>query len=384
MWNKDLDQALPCVDDMEKAAKRRIPHFAFEYLYGGIGREAALERNRAMLDAVTFAPRYLVDEPGTDPDLSVNVLGQQYALPFGISPIGLSGLVWPQAAEILAKTAKENAIPMGLSTFATSKLEDIANENIWFQLYIPNDPDIYENLIHRAETSGVETLIITLDIPTRTRRDRDLRAGLSVPPKLTTRTLVDILTHPQWALATLYHGKPAFKTLQPYIPARANLEMTANFLADMIEGPVTRDILARVRERWKGKLVVKGVLSIEDAAICKSTGADAIWVSNHGGRQLDAARSPVEVLPDIRRAVGKGLPIFADSGPRTGLDIMRMLAMGADFVFLGRAFMYGLAAIGHEGPAHVIAVLREELRSSLVQIGCAKLNDLPSFIDTAP
>ncbi len=382
----DLNQRFPCVDDMEKAARRRIPRFAFVYLYGGIGREVALSRNRTALDAITMNQRYLVAESVTRPNLSTEILGRRYDLPFGISPIGLSGLVWPKASEILAAAAAQHNIPTALSTFATSSLADIhkiAGDNAWFQLYLPNDPEIRKDLIKQAEISGYETLIITVDIPTQTRRDRDLRVGLSVPPKLTARTLFDIACQPRWVLETLHHGQPVFKTLTAYIPKSADLNITSRFLTNLIEGQVTHNDLALLRDHWKGKLVVKGIMSSEDALTCKSMGVDAIWVSNHGGRQLDAACAPIEILPEFRNAVGKRYPVFADSGPRTGLDIVRMLACCADFVFLGRAFMYSVAAFGARGADHVISILREELRSTLVQLGCSNMRDLPKYRDNA-
>ncbi len=378
-----LDQRFPCVGDMEKGALRRLPYFASEYLQAGIGQEYCLERNRTALNKIAFAPRYLPETTSVVPDLRTDLFGKSYTLPFGISPLGLSGLMWPRAVEILAEAVRKADIPMGLSHFATSHMRDfraIAEGNGWFQFYPARDPDVRHAMLAEIAQTGFEELIVTVDIPTATRRDRELRTGLSVPPSINARTLWEVATHPRWALATLLEGTPSFKNLDAYIPQGLSMAEKASFLTDIIEGHVTVDILRDIRAHWTGKLIVKGIMTVADAQKAFECGADAIWVSNHGGRQLDAMLSPVEVLPSIRRSVGSDAIVLADSGIRSGLDIARMLSQGADFVFLGRPFIYGLAAIGARGGEHVIHVLREELRCTLAQIGSATARDLPDFL----
>lgn len=378
-----LDQKYPAVDDLEKAAVRRIPRFASEYLRGGIGREAGLRRNREKLDGILFEPCYLPEAPANAPKLSAGLLGRSYALPFGVSPVGLSGLMWPRAVEILAASARQANIPMGLSHFATTHMADfraIAGENGWFQFYPARDPDLRMTMLDEIAEAGFETLVVTVDIPTATRRDRELRVGLSVPPRITPRTIWETAIHPGWALATLRAGPPAFRNLLRYIPDGLSMADKASFLTEVIEGHVTGEVLQDIRRQWPGKLIVKGILSERDAMTALHNGADAIWVSNHGARQLDAAPAPVEVLPGIRSAVGTGVPLLADSGVRSGLDIARMLALGADFVFLGRAFVLAVAALGARGGDHAIHILREELRCAMAQIGCAEVADLPGFL----
>lgn len=379
----DFDQRYPCIDDLERVALRRIPHFASEFLRSGIGREAGLIRNRDALDQILFNACYLPEAPVNDLDMATTLFGERHALPFGISPLGLSGLMWPRAVDILAETARKADIPMVLSHFATTGMRDfhtVAGPKGWFQLYPAQDPEIQSRMIEEVAATGFDTLVVTIDIPTSTRRDRELRVGLSVPPKLTPRTLWEVVTHPRWALATAREGKPDFKNLRPYVPNGLSLSDEARFLNDLIEGHVTRDILRSIRDQWKGHLVVKGVMTMEDAQTALECGADGIWISNHGARQLDAAPAPVEVLPIIRKALGPDVPVIADSGPRTGLDIARMLASGADFVFLGRAFIFAIAALGAPGGCHAVHILRNELRCAMSQIGARNVQDLEKFL----
>jgi isopentenyl diphosphate isomerase/L-lactate dehydrogenase-like FMN-dependent dehydrogenase len=376
----NIDRKYPSVASMEVAARRRVPRFAYEYMAGGIGPELALRRNREALDAVRLRPRYLTTGK---PDLRRTLLGHAYDLPFGVAPMGLTGLIWPESAEFLALTARRHNIPFILSMFATTHLEKIAElapEHAWFQFYFSTDRAIDEDIIARAQRSGYRTLVVTIDVPTATRRERDIRNGLSVPPRLDLGTLFQILRRPAWALQTLRVGVPKFENVKPYLREKMTLAELGEFVATMTEGHVSPDRLRGIRDRWPGKLVVKGVLDPADAELCKEIGVDAIIVSNHGGRQLDASPAAIEALSRIRRAIGAELPVLVDGGIRSGLDIVRAMACGADFVFLGRAFMCAIAALGRVGGDHVVSVLREELRSSMAQLGCWQLATLPDFI----
>lgn len=379
----DLNKSFPCIDDLERATLRRLPRFASEYLSGGMGREVALANNQDALDRVRLDARYIPDQDTGPADLSTRIMGQDFALPFGISPVGLSGLMWPHAVEILAKAAAKANIPMGLSHHATTHQSDfrkIAGNNGWFQLYPARDDDMRRAMIDEALATGFETLIVTVDIPGLTRRDRELRVGLSVPPRLNHETLWQILTHPHWALATAFSGPPQFKNLLPYRPKGLSPKEQVEFFATFMDRPVCRQVLTDIRKQWPGKLVVKGVSGLADARAAVECGADGVWVSNHGARQLDAAPASVEMLPAIRQGLGASAEIFVDSGPRTGLDIARMLASGADFVFLGRPFIYGVGALGRRGGEHAIHILQEELRAVLIQLGCKRPADLPDFL----
>ena len=375
----NLDRKFPTVASLVDAAKRRLPRFAFDYLVGGIGPELGLRENRQALDKVKLRPRYLTSSV---PDLGSRLMGRSYSLPIGVSPMGLTGLQWPRAAEFLAATAQRERIPFVLSMFATTRMEriaEIAPNSAWFQLYILTDPAIELDLIARARRSGYDVLVVTIDVPTATRRERDIRNGLSVPPRLDAITLLQIMRRPRWAFCTLRWGIPEFENLKPYIPANLSLVGLSEYISRLTEGNVSLERLKGIRDKWPGKLVVKGVLHPADAVACRQIGADAIVVSNHGGRQLDAAPAAIDVLDELKRATGDTMPVLVDGGVMSGLDIARALSRGADFVLIGRAFMLGIAALGQDGGNHVAQLLREELRSTMGQLGCSNLADMPSF-----
>lgn len=376
----DIQRRFPCVLDMRTAAARRIPRFAYDYLCGGIGRGCNLEHNRRMLDEVKLLPRYLVDD-ADNPDCSTTILGQKFDRPYGVAPIGLGGLIWPRAAQYLASAARAHNIPFCLSGFATASLEEIAEiagGHAWYQHYMCVDEGINGEMFDRALSCGYRNLVITVDIPTATRRDHDIRNGLSVPPRFDLDTLLQISRCPRWAMETAIEGIPRFQSLIGYLPKRSNLNQTGLYIQKMIEGHVSCERLEKIRSLWPHYLIVKGVLSTQDAALCRSIGADALIISNHGGRQLDAAHSALERITAIRSIVGPGFPLIADGGVLTGLDVARYLAHGADFVLAGRAFMYAVGAMGRSGATHVMEILSEEFRISMSQLGCAKIQDLPA------
>ena len=372
-----LDRRFATIDDLARAARARIPAYAHDYLTGGIGNETCLKRNRKALDAVTFAPD-MITGPVT-PDLSVEIFGQRFDLPVGIAPIGLSGLIWPRLAEHFAASAVRANIPAILSTVATTSLEKFAkagSPNAWFQLYVPNDDDINRSLIERARTAGYEVLVVTVDVPALGRRPRDIKNGLSVPPRISLSTIVQSAMRPRWAIETLLAGMPEFENLTQYVPKGTDMRSAAQYTSALARGHVGPDKLKKVRDLWPGKLVVKGIMSPNDARTAIKAGADAVYVSNHGGRQLDAARSPVEVIADIAKAAGPDIPVFADSGIRSGLDAARMLAAGASFTFAGRPFAWGAAALGPHGVDHVVHILENELQTTMTQLGCPSIGDL--------
>jgi len=373
-----LDSRFPCISDLEKAARKRMPKFAFDYLQGGIGRETALHRNRIDLDAIRLRPHHITQ--CFEPQLQTRLFDQTYSAPFGIAPLGLSGLIWPNAATLLARTSKKANIPFILSTVATTSLETIAREapqTSWFQLYIPNDQTINKSLIERAKASGYQTLVVTVDVPALGRRDRDIRNGLAVPPKISLTNIIQAAMCPSWSLQTLANGMPEFENLKQYVPPKTDLRSSASYISALSRGHVSPERLQQVRDMWPGNLLVKGILNEQDAKTAKDIGCDGIIVSNHGGRQLDSVPSTAQTVSQIRQSVGKTYPVLVDSGVRNGLDIARMLASGADFVFLGRGFAYGVAALGQKGADHVHHILSQELKNTMSQLGCPTPDLLP-------
>ncbi|MEM7745308.1 MAG: alpha-hydroxy acid oxidase [Pseudomonadota bacterium] len=375
------DQRFPSIPAMEVAARRRIPKFGYDYMSGGIGVEDGLSRNRSDFNDIRFVPRYLKDWQA--PPVETKILGQKHAAPFAPGPIGLSGLMWPGAPVHIARAAVAHGLPVGLSTYATNSIEEmgaIAGKGLWFQLYPSKHEGIDQDLLKRFRAIGGEVLLVTVDIPGPTRRWRDLANGLSVPPARDWRTYLAAAKCPAWALATLRSGLPEFVNVTRYAPDGADKIPVLQFLGGLNAGHIGPERLRRLRELWPGKLVIKGVLSIEDTRVAMDAGADGIIVSNHGGRQLDAAPTAVEVLPAIRQVVGGKMAVLADGGVRTGLDIARLLALGADFVLLGRAMTASVAAMGARGPNHALRILREEFEGTLCQLGCEAIDDLPTYL----
>ncbi len=367
----------PAIEDLRQIAKRRMPHFAWEYLDSGTGLEKAVQRNRDALDKVMITPKGL---KGFDKiKLNTSLFGNEYDLPFGISPVGMTGLMWPGAELMLAETARKKNIPYCLSTVGCETPESvgkIAQKNAWFQLYTFADWKINEDLLKRAADSGFSTLVITVDVPIPSMRERQRRAGLRVPPKITPQFLMEVAKRPAWALATLKHGKPAFRMLQKYASSEDMRELTKFIASQRIGGAYMWKDLIRFREIWKGPIVIKGLLDVADAKQAIEHGMDAIVVSNHGGRQFDGAPASISVLPEIADAVNGKVKILFDSGVRTGLDVLRALALGADYVFAGRPFLYGAAAMGQVGGDHVVDILKADLENNMIQLGVNDIADL--------
>lgn len=374
----------PAIADLAEGARRRLPHFVWEYLDSATGGEQGRSRAEQALDAVTLTPRVL---RGAAPvDLGRRIMGRDWARPFGIAPVGMSGLIWPGAEVALARSAARAGLPMTLSTVAAAAPETVGPHlegRGWFQLYPPGDAAIRADLLARVAAAGFDTLVLTVDVPMASRRERQRRARLSHPMRLTPQILWQAARRPAWALATLRHGRPGFPTLEPYVQRVESLPGTAH-VGYLLRTAPDMAYLHRLREEWQGRLVVKGVLDPQDARAALDAGADAIWVSAHGGRQFEGAPAPARQLPLIRAALGPGAKILCDTGVRSGLDILRMLALGADMVMLGRAFHYALGALGPGGADHCIHLLSESLRADLAQLGCATLDDLPDHLAPGP
>ena len=372
-----LKRQSACVPDLKNRARKRIPGFAFDYVEGGCNHEAALRRNRDALDTVQLRADYLA--PYSPPDLSVELFGQKYAAPFGIAPLGLTGIVWPNASLMHARAAKKANIPYVLSTLSTSSIEDAAacaEENFWFQLYPPADLDIRADLIKRAEATGCKNLVVTIDVAAAGHRPKDIKNGLAIPPKVTPKSVFQSALRPSWSIATLQAGLPQFASILPYMKDLSNIQDVANYVRNTLKDVVDEEMLKIIRDSWQGNLIVKGINHADDALRAVAAGADGLIVSNHGGRQLDAAQASINTLESIRAAVPEHIVVMADSGVESGVDIARFLAQGASTVFSGRAFLYGVAAHGEEGAEHTIDILRDELQQVMSQLHCTNTEQL--------
>ncbi|MEP1586701.1 MAG: alpha-hydroxy acid oxidase [Tateyamaria sp.] len=372
----DLNSRFPALSDLRNRAQKRIPKFVWEYLDSGTGVEATRARNRTALDRVGLVPSVLHGE--FEADLSTTLFDQKMPLPFGIAPVGMSGLMWPNAEALLAQAGARLDIPYSISTVATASPEDVAGDlgpHAWFQMYPPRDEGIRRDMLDRARKAGFKTLVLTVDVPVASRRERQTRSGLTNPPRLTPRLLAQVAMRPTWALGMAQRGMPHMRMLDAYTTAAsANLPVTAH-VGYLLRTSPDWDYVKWLRDAWDGPFVVKGILRGTDAARLERLGVDAVWVSNHAGRQFDAAPATIEVLPAIRSATR--LPIIFDSGIEGGLDILRALASGADFVMLGRAWHYALAALGASGPDHLAHILKADLESCMGQLGARTLRDLP-------
>ena len=366
----------PSVDHLHQLAKRRLPKFSYDYVDGGTGPEVGRNRNRDAIEAIELVPRYLTK--WCEPNIETELFGRRYAAPFGISPMGLASLQWPEAELHFARAGCAANIPVTLSTACTVEMEEfarLAGDCAWFQLYPPKDEAVSDDLIKRAGDCGISAMFVTVDVPARGWRPRDMYNGLSVPPRLTPATIWNAAIRPKWSVATLASGMPHFKTLGRYSNDKSMRGM-ADFVSDQLGRPVTTERLKRIRDKWTGDLILKGVMHAADAEAAIEIGYNGILVSNHGGRQLDAAPSSIEVLPDIVSAVGDRATVMIDSGFSNGLDVVKAFALGAKFVFCGRAFMWGVSAMGSKGPGHVAELMADEVKTTLVQVGCPKLSDL--------
>ncbi len=311
------------------------------------------------------------------------LFGQVYDAPFGIAPVGLQGLIWPNSPEILARAAHEHNIPFVLSTVTTASIEQIGKiteGKFWYQLYHPADNQLRDDILDRAEAAGCKVLVVLCDVPSFGFRPRDIRNGLAMPPQMTLRNIVQIIGHPNWAIRTLIHGQPSFATMKKYMPKGLDMKQLGVYMNQTFSGRVNEEKIASIRDRWKGKIVLKGVASEEDAGLAIRLGLDGIIVSNHGGRQLDAGQSAIHSLILIVEKYKDKIKIMMDSGLRSGPDIARVMASGAEFAFLGRTFMYGVAALGNRGGNHTISLLKAQLQQVMEQLCCEKCEDFSNHL----
>jgi L-lactate dehydrogenase (cytochrome) len=371
-----LHKSFPSSAYLRTRSPRNIPKFSFEYGDTGAGADVGIQHNWAAFDAIKVVPRY--GNITTVPPIDVELFGTKYSAPIGIAPMGGPSLVWPGADLMMAKAAQRARVPYTLGAAGGATIEEIAKvapDVFWLQLYrfYQNDHAIGFDLIKRATAAGVKALALTIDVPVRTTRTRESYAGLGREFQPNLRMLYEMAMRPKWLMALLRHGYPRFATIRQYAGNARSTNEVIRFARKNMGGVFSWEEVARYRDRWKGPMLVKGILHPADAEKAVSLGLEGIWVSNHGGRQIEALTPSIDVLPAIVAAVGRKATIVLDSGIRSGQDVMRALALGANAAFAGKSFLWAVGALGEDGPGHLIDLYVDELRSSLGQIGARSL-----------
>ena len=367
----------PSVADLRRKAKSRIPKFAFDYLEGGCNEGLNLARNENDFDDILLKPNYL--RVGGDIDMSVELFGRKYSAPFGISPIGLQGLMWPNAPEILAKAAAKHDIPYTLSTVSTSSIERIAEVSegkAWFQLYHPTENRLRDDILNRLKAVECPVLVVLVDVPAFGLRYKEIKSGLSIPPKMSINNILQAFARPLWGIKTLQHGIPSFATLKPYMEKGMDMSQLGQFMNRTFTGKVDIQKVQAIRDIWKGPLVLKGIATDEDMQAAIQIGIDGVIVSNHGGRQIDAGESSIRSLIKLANnpAYQGKLKIMLDGGIRSGVDLARAHAVGSAFNFMGRPFMYGVGALGNQGGEHTINMFKTHLYQIMQQLTIEGVN----------
>ena len=363
------------IDDAIRLSKKRLPKLVFDFIDGASGDDKLAEINSKALDQIRLEPKVFRNVENRK--LSKKIFDFHFDYPFGFAPMGMTNLSWPEADKMIAKESAYNNIPTCVSMASSTTLEDMftfSEGHSWMQIYIFQSEEFIMELLKRAESIGYKVLILTVDVPILSRRARDDRNGFGYPFKIGPKQFLDFALHPQWSLTTLFKGAP-----QPmnYVTSKSGDQI---FRRKESRGATDWNTLKRVREAWKGKLIIKGVMNSEDALKIKEAGADAIQVSNHGGRQLDSATASINALPLIRKALGDNFPILFDSGIRSGSDILRALALGANFVMFGRPLMYAIGADGARGLRRIINLIKEELSTNLGLVGLTDINEVDKKI----
>jgi len=370
----------PSVADLRKKAKARIPKFAFDYLEGGCNEGLNLARNENDFDNIYLKPNYL--RVGGEIDMSVELFGRKYSAPFGVSPIGLQGLMWPNAPEILAKAAAKHDIPYTLSTVSTSSIERIAEVSdgkAWFQLYHPTENSLRDDILNRLKAVECPVLVVLVDVPAFGLRYKEIKSGLSIPPKMSINNILQAFARPLWGIKTLQHGIPSFATLKPYMEKGLDMSQLGQFMNRTFTGKVDIEKVAAIRDLWKGPLVLKGIATDEDMQAAIQIGADGVIVSNHGGRQIDAGESSINSLIKLANnpLYKSKIKIMMDGGIRSGVDLARAHAVGSEFNFMGRPFMYGVGALGDKGGEHTINMFKTHLYQIMQQLTIEKITQFP-------
>ncbi|WP_394171414.1 L-lactate dehydrogenase [Saccharospirillum alexandrii] len=361
----------PCdVLDYQRLARRRVPRMFYDYADSGSWTESTYRANASDFDKLKFRQRVAVDM--SDRTLETTMVGQTVSMPLALAPTGLTGLQWADGEIHAARAAEKAGVPFTLSTMSICSIEDVAAHTakpFWFQLYVMRDRDFIGRLIDRAKAAGCSALVVTLDLQILGQRHKDIRNGLSAPPSFSLNSLLQIMARPAWAMRMLGTKRRGFGNVIGHVKGIENMTSLSEWSAKQLDPKLSWDDIAWIKERWGGPIILKGIMDPEDAKLAVKTGADAIVVSNHGGRQLDGAPSSIEVLPSILDAVGDDLEVHIDGGICTGQALLKALCLGARSTYIGRPFLYGLGAAGEAGVSDVLRILRNELDVSLALCG---------------
>ena len=373
---------ITCIEDLRELSRKRVARAIFDYVDRGSYSEATLRANRADLEAIVLRQRVAIDVDRRS--TRTTMAGQEVAMPVALAPVGLTGLNWADGEILAARAAQRFGVPYTLSTMSICSIEDVAggvDKPFWFQLYVMRDRGFAASLIQRAKAAKCSALVLTLDLQIQGQRHQDLKNGLAVPPRLTLGTALDILGKPGWALNVMRGKRKSFGNLEGRIPDAKSLTTLSQWTASQFDPTLSWKDVEWVKSLWGGKLILKGILDVEDAKLAAATGADAIVVSNHGGRQLDGAISSIRALPEIAAAVGGKTEVWLDGGIRSGQDVLKALALGARGTMIGRAYAYGLGALGEAGVTRALELIRGELDVTMALCGLRDVKDAnPSIL----
>jgi L-lactate dehydrogenase (cytochrome) len=368
---------MTCIEDLREVARRRVPRAFFGYADGGSYTEQTLRANRSDLEAITLRQRVLVDVSGRD--TSTTILGEYAALPLALAPIGMGGLQWSNGEILACRAAQAAGVPYTLGTLGICSIEDVAaavDQPFWFQLYVMRDRGFTRSLVERAAAAKCSALVLTVDLQVLGQRHANIKNGLSVPPSLKIGNLINMATKPRWAAAMLTSKRWTFGNLDGYVKGEMSVRALSEWIRHQFDETLSWKDVEWIRSIWPGKLIIKGILDIEDAKLAVETGAAAIVVSNHGGRQLDGAPSSISMLPRIAQTVGSDIEVLFDGGIRSGQDVLRALAIGAKGCLVGRAYIYGLGAGGQAGVGTAIEIIRRELDVTMALTGFRSVNEI--------
>lgn len=374
-------KTVTCIDDLRNLARRRVPRAFFEYADSGSYSEETLRANRADIEHIKLRQRVLVDV--SERSLATTILGQKVAAPFALAPIGLAGMQHGDGEILAAQAANEAGIPFTLSTMSICSIEDVAEATrkpFWFQLYVIKDRGFSKDILSRAVEAKCSALVLTVDLQVLGQRHRDIKNGMTVPPQIRIANVIDVATKPAWIWSILKGKRKTFGNLAGHVKGMENVNSLAGWIAGQFDPALNWKDVEWIKNIWPGKLIIKGILDPEDAKTAVKLGADAIVVSNHGGRQLDGAPSSISALPGVVQAVGSETEVLFDGGIRTGADLMRALASGARACLVGRAYVYGLGAGGRAGVAKAIDILKNELSVTMALTGTNRIADIGPHI----